>query len=247
MTQISADSSAAQQPKPADPAADPLLAWEAPKRKRGRPKKSEISENHLSNAERHQRKLTREQEFVKRVTPAAIKYCVAIANGARAREAVAIAKVPYSDISKALWYSPYLKQLLSEAIAERDRKRSEELHDEVFHRAVNGHPEPMVSAGRKVCNRTVRSDRLLELLYKCEHPEIFIHKIEGNVNVTARTITDIVAELENKTPIGTNKPTVYLNPAPEKPGDKTIPERVLDAVLEDLPPEPPPPPPGDED
>lgn len=247
MTQISADASAAQQPKPIDPAADPLLAWEAPKRKRGRPKKSEISENHLSNAERHERKLTREQEFVKRVTPAVVKYCVAIANGARAREALAIAKIPWTDISKGMWFSPYLKKLMEEAIAERDRKRSEELHDEIYHRAVNGHQEPMVSAGRKVCTRTVRSDRLAELLFKCEHPDLFIHKIEGNVNITARTITDIVAELESKTPIGTNKPTVFLNPASEKPDEKTIPERVLDAVLEDIPPEPPPPQSSDKD
>ena len=213
MSKISADASAApktepaQQKSPQDAPAKPYTQWILPGKKLGRPLKSDSQK---PRAVKKAENLSKRELLVQRVRPAFEKYCLAIANGARAREALAIANVPYGDIQHGCNHSAELKQMLEDAKAYREQQRIEERHDEINHRAVNGYEEPMVSAGRKVCTRVVRSDRLLELLYKCDHPELFTHKIENNVNITARTITELVAEIESKTPIGTTRPTVFI-------------------------------------
>ena len=206
MTEISAVASADPQ-KPTvstDPAQGSMFVI---KPKRGRPRKADSQKTFK---EREIEKKSKRELLVERVRPAFYKYCIAIANGARAKEALAIAGVSYADITHGYNHSAELKQLLEDAKKERERIRIEEMHDEIYQRAVEGHDEPMVSAGRKVCTRKVRSDRLLELLYKCEHPEIFIHRVEGNLNITARSVNDLIDEIEKNTPIGVNKPTVFL-------------------------------------
>ena len=208
MSEISADASA-KTAKPTVDTTNPFVEdrIEEIKRRIGPPAKPDSSG---PPAQRKAIKLTKAKALVERVRPAFYKYCIAIANGARAKEALAIAGVSYGDITHGFNHSAELKQLLEDAKAERDRIRAEELHDEIYQRAVEGHDEPMVSAGRKVCTRKVRSDRLLELLYKCEHPEIFIHRVEGNLSITARSVNDLVDEIERKTPLGGNKPSVLI-------------------------------------
>lgn len=193
-----------------------------PKRGRGRPKKPD----HLKkNYDAIQARETKKKAHLAKFRPLVEKYCMAIAAGARAKQAMAVCGLTWEDIRLAGVYDPTLRVLMEEAKAERQRIQTEEIEDEVYHRAVEGYEEPIASAGRVVAHKTVRSDRLIEMLYRTSHPEQFIQRHESNVNVSARTVSDLIKELELKTPIGSNGPSVFIG--------EVEPNKLISAPAED--------------
>ena len=78
----------------------------------------------------------------------------------------------------------------------------------------------MVSAGKRVCDRTVFSDPCLLKAVVADNPGKFAdrQKIDANVN-TPETLADLVRQIEDATPTGSVAPVTPPPglPLPEKP------------------------------
>ena len=180
----------------------------------GRPKKADSEAGNEAGKSKLQSKRA---AFVEKVRPKFQRFCIALASGARTREALVISDVGWGEIQHGMNHSAELKALYEDAQKIRSQRKKEDLEEEVYHRAVHGHKEPMVSAGKHVCDKIVRSDRLIELLYRANHPELFVQRTESNVNITARTVGDLIEQIEDKTPIGATAPCVFIGEAKVEP------------------------------
>jgi hypothetical protein len=137
------------------------------------------------------------------------------------RDALDAANLSWADVSTQLNTNDLsLRARYDAAKALREEFRKEERLDALHARGVKGVQEPMVSAGQRVCDRTVYSDACLLKAVVADNPGKFAdrQKLDATLN-TPETLADLVRQIEDATPPGTTAPvTPYPGlPLPEKP------------------------------
>ena len=118
--------------------------------------------------------------------------------GVRTRSALRMTGLNWqSDIGK--WFAPvplYSKRIKDAQRAGHDWRRML-IEDEMWLRGVEGVPEPVWSCGRQVCERIVRSDKLLIALARKYLPHLFRDKTVMTMQ-DGRSVKDLIRELENE-------------------------------------------------
>ena len=92
---------------------------------------------------------------------------------------------------------PRLKKKYEDAKSVREEMRKEMREDALFTRAVEGVPRLVASGGKLVGEDRIYSDKLLEIAYMKDHPELMQDKGGGNTNIDF-----FLQQIENATPIG---------------------------------------------
>jgi len=97
-----------------------------------------------------------------------------------------------------LYKEPEFRKLYEEAKEIREEVRREQREDAVHHRAVEGYDRTVASGGVAVAVDKVYSDKLLELVYLKDHPEL----VPQNGGAGPTNIDVVLAQIEQATPIG---------------------------------------------
>lgn len=92
---------------------------------------------------------------------------------------------------------PHMRKQYEDAKQVREEMRNEMMEDSMFSRAVEGVDKTIASGGQLIAVDKVYSDKLLEILYMKNHPELVQDKSGGVANVDI-----LLQQIENHTPIG---------------------------------------------
>ena len=177
---------------------------------------------------RQQRRL--EQRQKEAFLPRFDRFLELLRTNSNHRPAMEETGLPWSEISSQMANDPALKQRYEAALALREEFRQAERLDSMHSRAVDGVPEPMVSAGREVTTRTVYSDDLLARLVTADNPAKFASRTKGELTVNnAETLADLVSKIEMDTPPGATGPVTPppsdANPKPKPPEKSPEPDK----------------------
>ena len=143
-----------------------------------------------------------------------------LSTGETHRNAMDQAGLTWPQISTQIANDLGLKARYEAAKALREEFWKEERIDALHLRGVKGITEPVVSAGKRVCDRTVFSDACLLKAVVADNPGKFADRQRLDASVNApETLADLVRQIENATPPGASAPiTPHPGlPFPEKP------------------------------
>lgn len=197
--------------KPSPPAAG-SASPPAP-RKAGRPKKPGPKKGRFAAA---QRQAKREKQAIKDAfLPKFDRFIDLLAAGATHRDAMDQAGLSWPEISPQMAGDVSLKARYAAAKDLREEFWKEQRLDELHRRGVVGVKEPMVSAGVRVCDKTVYSDNCLLKAVVADNPTKFADRSKLDATLNApETLASLVRKIEEETPQGATSP---ITPPPGLP------------------------------
>ena len=191
----------------------------ARRKKVGRPKKRGPKKGKWAVAMRQRKKALEDEkpEFL----PKFDLFLDYLARGDTHRDAMDKAGLEWPIISRQMAADDTLRDQHAAAKALREEFWKEERLDSMHKRGVTGVSEPMVSAGKLVCDKTVYSDACLLKLAVADNPDKFADRSKVDHNVTGRSIDDVVADLESESSASKAKARGGIFSPPKKPDGST--------------------------